>query len=95
MRRCLICNMATLSDMDSYIKHKEIYHSTVAQSAPVRTTNRTKREIVNEVENKMKSFLVEPDEKPHELDCRCNVCLNRKLDAILEMQERDALELEG
>lgn len=55
--------MATLSDMDSYVKHKEIYHSNMARSAPVRTTDRTKREIVQDVETKMKDYLVAIDEK--------------------------------
>lgn len=65
--RCLICGMLTLSDAASYKSHMDDFHSFGHKEKvkPVRTTDRTKSQIVEDMENGVLApFVVQLGPKP-------------------------------
>ena len=61
-------------------QHKEV--------KPVNHTGRSKAQIVSEAEETwLHPYLIGSVPLVHSVDCRCNVCLNARLDAIIAEQE--------
>jgi hypothetical protein len=98
--------MMMLSDAEAYTQHVAKYHSVDGvrvQVKPENTTGRTKAEIVQAVESKLRQFIIGPEEtvRPakvlpsHEPDCRCVDCFNKKLDALILSSGRALEELQN
>lgn len=88
--RCMHCGVTILSDAESYAQHVKQAHSLgTARVVPMRTSGRTKGEIVRAVEDTMRDFIITPEEKTvpepeHSTECRCIVCFNRQLDRCID-----------
>ena len=65
--RCLMCNRAIGTDVAAYERHLEKFHSLDGYNLkvkPVRTTDRTKAQIVSDMEKgSLAAFIIEPDER--------------------------------
>lgn len=87
--KCLKCQMTILSDLKSYEIHEAQYHAMLkyVKIVPVRTTDRSTTQIVVDVENKMKAFIIGNDLPLHVCKRPCMECLNKSLDSLIQSQE--------
>lgn len=91
--KCQLCKYFIPSSKEGRMAHMKKYHNVVAVPLPehIPLNPAKKAEIVQRIERKLKEYLILPDDVPklkHGAECRCMLCFEKTLDALVESSER-------